>query len=164
MFGRRARLPVDINAEANYDPDQNWGSLPIKMSRMKSRMMPSKERWKDWWNQILKQSKQNRRSIMMRSLVHHHAPVLAAQYWKRISQGGKLDYRWQGPYIITAALVKGLFQLKELNGDRVDSSCASYWNHNIYGIFVVQQVVERVNGFHLKKYICPESSNESPPP
>ena len=22
MFGRRARLPVDINAEANYDPDQ----------------------------------------------------------------------------------------------------------------------------------------------
>ena len=22
MFGQRARLPVDINAEANYDPDQ----------------------------------------------------------------------------------------------------------------------------------------------
>ena len=113
---------------------KNWGSLPIKMSQMKSRMIPSEERWKDWWNQILKQPKQSR-SIMMRSLLHHHASVLAAQYWKRISQerkGGKLDYRWQGPYIITAALGKGLFQLKELNGDKVDSSCASYWNHNIY--------------------------------
>ena len=35
---------------------------------------------------------------------------------------------------------------------------------DIYAIFVVQQVVARVNGFHLKKYICPESSTESPPP
>ena len=31
-------------------------------------------------------------------------------------------------------------------------------------IFVVQQVVERVNGFHLKKYVRPESSTESSPP
>ena len=35
---------------------------------------------------------------------------------------------------------------------------------NIFMPFVVQQVVERVNGFHLKKYICPESSTESPSP
>ena len=34
-------------------------------------------------------------------------------------KGEKLDYRWQGPYMITASLGKGLFKLKELNGDKV---------------------------------------------
>ena len=117
---------------------ENWESLPVKTSRMKSRMMPSEEKWKNWWKRTLKQPKRNRRSIMMRSLVHHHASVLAAQYWKRTSQErneevhGKLDYHWQGPYTITAALGKGLFQLKELNGDKVGSSCASRWNYDIH--------------------------------
>ena len=52
--------------------------------------------------------------------------VLKKDFTRKKRKGGKPDYRWQGPYIITVALGKGLFQLKELNGDKVDSSCASY--------------------------------------
>ena len=48
MFGRRAWLPVDINAEANYDPDQKLGEFANKDEPNKSRMIPSEERWKDW--------------------------------------------------------------------------------------------------------------------
>ena len=34
-------------------------------------------------------------------------------------EGGKLDYRWVGLYVITKALGIGLYQLKELKGDKV---------------------------------------------
>ena len=34
-------------------------------------------------------------------------------------KGGKLDYRWIGPYIIISSLGKGLFKLKELGTDKV---------------------------------------------
>ena len=34
-------------------------------------------------------------------------------------QGRKLDYRWVGPYTITKALGKGLYQLNEQKGDKV---------------------------------------------
>ena len=143
---------------------RNWGSLPIKMSRMKSRMMPSEERWKDWWNQILKQPMQAKQKkyydekFGVSSCFYFGSTVLKKDFTRK--KRGKLDYRWQGPYIITAALGKGLFQLKELHWDKVDSSCASYWKN----IFLPSVVQQRVNGFHLKKYICPESSTESPSP
>ena len=34
-------------------------------------------------------------------------------------KGGKLDYRWTGPYIIIASLGKGLFKLKEIETNNV---------------------------------------------
>jgi len=43
--------------------------------------------------------------------------VLKKDFTRRKRRSGKLDYRWLGPYTITAALRKGLFQLKELKGD-----------------------------------------------
>ena len=35
-------------------------------------------------------------------------------------RGGKLDYHWKGPFVITKNLGKGLFQLNELLGDKVN--------------------------------------------
>ena len=35
-------------------------------------------------------------------------------------RGGKLDYHWKGPFVITKNLGKGLFQLNELHGDKVN--------------------------------------------
>ena len=52
--------------------------------------------------------------------------VLKKDFTRKKRRGGKLDYRWQGPYTITAALGKGLFQLKELHGDKVGSSRTSH--------------------------------------
>ena len=40
-------------------------------------------------------------------------------FTRKKSKGGKLDYRWQGPFVIIASLGKGLFKLKELNGEKV---------------------------------------------
>ena len=34
-------------------------------------------------------------------------------------KGGCLDFRWKGPYIITASLGKGLYRLREQNGEKV---------------------------------------------
>ena len=48
--------------------------------------------------------------------------VLKKDFTRKKCKGGKLDYRWQGPYMISASLGKGLFKLKELDGDKV--SCA----------------------------------------
>ena len=49
--------------------------------------------------------------------------VLKKDFTQRKRKGGKMDYRWLGPYVISASLGKGLFKLKELNGDKV--GCAA---------------------------------------
>ena len=42
-------------------------------------------------------------------------------FTRKKGQGGKLDFQWLRPYTITAALGKGLFQLKEKNDSKVCS-------------------------------------------
>ena len=56
---------------------------------------------------------------------------------RRKRKGGKMDPKWLVPYTITRVLGKGLYQLKKLETD---------------------QVIERVNGFHLKPYHTPPPS------
>ena len=108
--------------------------------------------------------------------------VLKKDFTRKKRKGGKLDFRWQGPYVISASLGKGLFKLKELDGDKV--SCVLHamcililspytelfiacifvslpypYEHSHVTQFPVSlylhvciQVVQRVNGFHLKRY------------
>ena len=45
--------------------------------------------------------------------------MLKKDFRRKKRKGGKLDYRWEGPFLITATLGKGLFQLKELAGEKV---------------------------------------------
>ena len=73
-------------------------------------------------------------------------------------RGGKLDYRWEGPFVITNNLGKGLFRLNQINGDKVHTC--------IYMIVLIQpiiyimyQVVKRVNGAHLKRFNVNMSGN-----
>ena len=76
--------------------------------------------------------------------------VLKKDFTRKKRKGGKLDYWWQGPYMITASLGKGLFKLKELNGDKVEI----YIDCTFRGIFILPfPVVQQVNGFHLKRYL-----------
>ena len=67
---------------------------------------------------------------------HVHAPnfqvgtrVLKKDFTRKRRKGGKLDLRWNGPYIVDAYLGKGLFRLQSV-ADPHD-------------------VVARVNGAHL---------------
>jgi len=48
MFGRKARLPIDINAEAMYDPDQKLKEFASEEEPKKSRVLPREEKWKSW--------------------------------------------------------------------------------------------------------------------
>ena len=57
--------------------------------------------------------------------------VLKKDFRRRRRKGGNMDYRWQGPFVIITILGKGLYSLTERDEN---------------------QVVQRVNGFHLKRY------------
>ena len=35
-------------------------------------------------------------------------------------KGGKLDFHWQGPFMVISSLSKGLFKLKKLHGTKVN--------------------------------------------
>ena len=45
--------------------------------------------------------------------------VLKKDFRQKRRRGGKMDYRWQGPFAITAVLGKGLYSLKERDVDQV---------------------------------------------
>ena len=45
--------------------------------------------------------------------------VLKKDFRRKKRQGGKLDYLWLGPFMITATPGNGLYHLKEVNGNKV---------------------------------------------
>ena len=47
------------------------------------------------------------------------ALVKLKDFNRKKRKGGCLDFRWKGPYTITASLGKGLYRLKEQNGEKV---------------------------------------------
>ena len=60
--------------------------------------------------------------------------MLVKDFNRKKRKGGKLYYKWRGPYTITKCLGRGLYSLKA-----ADSS------HEI----------TRINGAHLKQYLSP---------
>ena len=60
--------------------------------------------------------------------------MLVKDFNRKKRKGGKLDYKWKGPYIITKSLGRGLYSLQAEDN-----------SHEI----------SRVNGAHLKKYLSP---------
>ena len=119
-------MPVDIDAEANYDPDQ-------KLKEFASKDEPNEEEVVAKRKTVEESVKVNIEAAQMKQKKYYDekfgasscfsvgSTVLKKDFMRKKQRGGKLDYRWQGPYTITAALGKGLFQLKELNGDKVGS-------------------------------------------
>ena len=63
--------------------------------------------------------------------------MLMKDHTRRKRKGGKIDHKWLGPYSITRVLGKGLYALEDVK---------------------TNQLVERVNGYHLKPYRTPPSS------
>jgi len=60
--------------------------------------------------------------------------MLVKDFNRKKRKGGKLDYKWKGPYTITKCLGRGLHTLKA-----TDSS----------------DEITRINGVHLKQYLSP---------
>lgn len=63
------------------------------------------------------------------------AKMLIKDYERKKRKGGKMDYRWLGPYIIEKSLGKGLYALKTANNSG--------------------KVLDRVHGTRLKPYLSP---------
>ena len=60
--------------------------------------------------------------------------MLVRDFNRKKRKGGKLDYKWRGPYIITKSLGRGLYSLQaEDNSNEIS----------------------RINGAHLKQYLSP---------
>ena len=47
--------------------------------------------------------------------------VLKKDFLRKKCKGGKMDYLWLGPYVITFVVGKRLYRLKEVNGNKVRS-------------------------------------------
>lgn len=67
--------------------------------------------------------------------------VLKKDFKRKKRAGGKMDTRYTGPYVIVECLTKGFYKLTEV----ADSD----------------NVIERVNGAHLKAYTTPLESDEN---
>ena len=71
--------------------------------------------------------------------------VLHKDFRRRKHKGGKMDPKWLSPSLITHDLGKGFYSLVTLDQEKI--------------------VTKRINGAHLKLYLCPSSSpHQSTPP
>lgn len=132
MFGRRGRLPIDLNSDRNYDADEIVEDFVRAESENSCEGVAKRRRMeKDIKDNINKaQAKQKKYYDEKHGAVscfNVGSVVLKKDFRRTKRKGGKMDYRWQGPYKITTSLGKGLFKLKELNGDKVYVSVYKSW-------------------------------------
>ena len=138
MFGRKPLLPIDIDmekkdAEVLLVDCTKAGDYPIDEAR-------------EAHEKVLEKAKENITKVQKKQKFHYDkrhfkpgcysvgAKMLVKDFNHKKRKGGKLDYKWKGPYTITQCLGRGLYSLKA-----VDKS------HEI----------GRVNGAHLKQYLSP---------
>ena len=166
MFGRTARLPIDINTGIQ-DPDERVKEFEKKCdpddedvacercgmeSIIKTNILKAQTKQKKLYD--AKHANGAATCFKVGSL------VLKKDFLRKKRKGGKLDNRWVGPYTILASLGKGLFRLKENITGKV--ILALYYFYALLILVVSLQIVSRVNGFHLKKYIVPDSEDDKP--
>ena len=124
MFGRVARLPVDFNVATFYDADAKVKIYQDAQEQDSFENGTKRQRTAEVIKENIKQAQQKQKEHY--DLKHGAAScfntgslVLKKDFTRKKRKGGKLDYRWQGPFVIIASLGKGLFKLKELNGEKV---------------------------------------------
>ena len=124
MFGRRARLPVDINTEAISDPNDRLKQYENKedpdAEEVASKRRKLEETVKN--NIEMAQTKQKTyydKRFGAASCFKVGSKVFVKDFTRKKRKGGKLDTRWLGSYIVTTALGKGLFELKAVEGSKV---------------------------------------------
>lgn len=160
MFGRSARLPVVINADniedpsdrvKNYDelasPNQSSNRISME-AEIKANIQRAQEKQKKHYDRIHGAA----------SCFSVGSMVLKKDFRRQKRKGGKLDYRWEGPYLITASLGKGLFQLKNPETDTVLAIASNSITCTV--CLCVLQLITRVNGFHLKEFYKSADSDD----
>ena len=138
MFGCMAKFPVDINLALDYDPDekllQNMNSEDPPDKENERRKLMEKNIRLNIQEAQQKQKKYFDQKHGAEACFKVGATVLKRDFTRKKHLGGKLDYCWEGPFVITAVLGRGLYKLKGKDGSKV---------------------VDRVNGTHLKPFLSP---------
>ena len=134
MFGRSAVLPVDLklssdvatlpkidqNADKMIEEDQIYREM--MMERVKANIAAAQARQKEQYDK------------------KHHDPeifaegalVLKKDTKRKKRAGGKMDFKWLGPYRIVKSMGKGLYQIESADQPHIK--------------------IQRVHGIHLKTY------------
>ena len=139
MFVRKARLPVDIDTEAVHDPDKKLMQYANKLEPDLEEIYAKKEEMERnvKTNIEVAQSKQKQyydQKFGAGSCFSVGSAVFMKDFKRKKREGGKLDNRWLGPYTITKALGKGLYELKEHKGDKVCAGLLTVYVSVIYEI------------------------------
>ena len=122
MFGRVARLPVDFNVATFYDADVKVKIFQDAQEQDSFEHGTKHQRIAEVIKENIKQAQQKQKEhydLKHGACFNIGSLVLKKDFTRKKCKGGKLDYCWQGPFVIIASLGKGLFQLKELNGEKV---------------------------------------------
>lgn len=124
MFGRIARLPIDFNAASTYKPNAKLEEYAEAADLDEVECKAKRQRVEETVKTNIgkaqaKQKEYYDRKYGASSCFSVGSTVLKKDFKRKKRRGGKLDYRWQGPYTITASLGKGLFRLKEISGGKV---------------------------------------------
>ena len=124
MFGRVARLPIDFNVKSAYDVDVKQQEYLDAEDQDSFELATKRRKTEDAIRENIGKAQKKQKEYY--DLKHGSAAcfdvgstVLKKDFTRKKRKGGKLDYRWQGPYVICSSVGKGLYKLKEVNGDKV---------------------------------------------
>ena len=121
MFGRVAKLPVDFSTN---DAEE-------KLKEYEEYEEPNEEEALAMREEMNKQIRINVAKAQKKQKYHYDKKhntelcfdvgsfVLKKDFRRKKRKGGKLDYRWVGPYKIVKSLGKGLFALKKISSGKV---------------------------------------------
>ena len=125
MFGRKARLPINITADPLISPTERL----IEFNQMPG---PNECKMQEERNKMDIEVKSNIQEAQKKQKMYydrkHGAPsslfnvgslVLKKDFTRKKRKGGKLDRRWVGPYQIIGLLGKGLYKIQKLGSDEV---------------------------------------------
>ena len=151
MFGRKALLPIQLETNGD-DPNkvlhefQNAPALDENSALL--------EKLIEGRSALIEEAKANIETAQEKQCEHYNqkhanpeaflvgSKVLVKDFTRRKRQGGKMDFRWLGPYTIEKNLGKGAYLL------RCDAGESS----------------KRVNGAHMKPYFNPPATNHQMTP
>jgi len=106
MFGRMGRLAVDIDSNAPETRIAKYDELQENNDLLLNERQTTKHKVK---SNIIKAQKKQKENYDKKhgaaSCFHVGSLVLKKDFTRKKRKGGKLDYRWTGPYTITASKV-----------------------------------------------------------
>ena len=106
-------MPVDINAEANYDPDQKLREFANKDEPNEEPNDTKRRKMEGLVKSNIEAAQAKQKyydeKFGASSCLHVGSTVLKKDFTRKKRKGGKLDYRWQGPTSSLQLLEKGFF-------------------------------------------------------